>query len=144
MPIFKAFCCMNRRTFIQNAGVLTAAASLAGPAAFAASRTDNKLPKWKGFNLLDFFSPDPGQHRATTEDHLKWMQEWGFNFVRIPIAYPHYLSFDRSRPITPKEVYNIDETAVEKIDALVHLALKHNLHVSLNLHRAPGYCINAG
>jgi aryl-phospho-beta-D-glucosidase BglC (GH1 family) len=34
--------------------------------------------------------------------------------------------------------------AMERIDKLVQAAHKMNLHVSLNLHRAPGYCINAG
>ncbi|RYG25763.1 MAG: glycosyl hydrolase family 5, partial [Chitinophagaceae bacterium] len=33
---------------------------------------------------------------------------------------------------------------VEKIDKLVALAHKYNQHVSINLHRAPGYCVNAG
>jgi hypothetical protein len=30
----------------------------------------------------------------------------GFDFVRIPMAYPRYLSFDRTRDITKEEVYN--------------------------------------
>jgi aryl-phospho-beta-D-glucosidase BglC (GH1 family) len=72
------------------------------------------------------------------------MQDWGFDFVRIPIAYPYYLNFDRSKNITPEDVYKIDEKAVERIDALVTMAHQYNMHVSLNLHRAPGYCINAG
>ncbi len=38
----------------------------------------------------------------------------------------------------------IDERVVDRIEQLVHLAHKYDLHVSLNLHRAPGYCINAG
>ena len=138
---------MNRRVFVKNTALVTAAASLAGTAAFAASPIKNKLPFWKGFNLLDFFSPTPSNtqsHPGTTVDQLKWMQDWGFNFVRVPIAYPHYLSFDRSKPITPKEVYNIDEAAVDRIEELVNQAMNHDLHVSLNLHRAPGYCINAG
>ena len=33
---------------------------------------------------------------------------------------------------------------LDQIDQLVFLAHKHGLHVSLNLHRGPGYCINAG
>jgi endoglucanase len=33
---------------------------------------------------------------------------------------------------------------VEEVDQLVQLAHKYKLHVSLNLHRAPGYCVNAG
>ena len=72
------------------------------------------------------------------------MSDWGFDFVRIPMAYPSYLEFDRSRDITPEEVYQISEEALERVDKLVYLAHKYNLHVSLNLHRAPGYCINAG
>ncbi|MFD1142863.1 glycoside hydrolase family 5 protein [Larkinella insperata] len=139
---------MQRRTFIQHTGLLAAAVSASGPAVLAstpAPAAKNKLPKWKGFNLLDFFSPNPAQSRpATREEYFKWMRDWGFDFVRIPIAYPAYLKFDRSRNITPEEVYQIDEQAVERIDNLVAMAHKHGLHVSLNLHRAPGYCINAG
>jgi endoglucanase len=44
------------------------------------------------------------------------MRDWGFDFVRIPMAYPYYVEFDRSRNIRPDEVYNINEEAVEKID----------------------------
>ncbi len=54
------------------------------------------------------------------------------------------MKFDRSRNITPEEVYQIDEQAVEKVDQLVAMAHKYKMHVSLNLHRAPGFCINAG
>ncbi len=105
----------------------------------------NKLPYWKGFNLLDFFNPDPaGNDSISTEDHFKWMNDWGFNFVRFPLAYPSYLQFDHTKDITPEQVYNIDEQQVDKIEAIVSLAHKHHIHVSLNLHRAPGYCINAG
>ena len=129
--------------------MLTAALSTTGPGVFStaqpATTAKNKLPKWKGFNLLDFFSPDPSRkRRGTQEDHFKWMQDWGFDFVRLPMAYPHYLTFDRSRNITPDEVYQIDQQAIDQIDQLVMLAHKYKLHVSLNLHRAPGYCVNAG
>jgi len=136
---------MNRRTFIHNSAFLTAAVGLTGTSAFAASTKKNKLPKWKGFNLTDFFMPNPASaKKQTTEEHLKWMADWGFNFVRLPIAYPYYLDIDRNKNITPEDVYKINNAAVEKIENLVHLANKHNIHVSLNLHRAPGYCINAG
>jgi aryl-phospho-beta-D-glucosidase BglC (GH1 family) len=105
----------------------------------------NKLPKWKGFNLLDFFVPDPGVHRdITTEEHFKWMRDWGFDFVRIPMAYPHYLAFDMHRDITAGEVNLVSSEMIEKIQALVAMAHKYGMHVCLNLHRAPGYCINAG
>lgn len=136
---------MKRRAFVKGSCVL-AAAGLAGTEIFAATvKAKNKLPKWKGFNLRDFNAPLPSPDRFyTTEKHLKWMRDWGFDFIRLPISYPYYLSFDRSKNITPDEVYHVDNAAMDKIENLVHLAHKTGLHVSLNLHRAPGYCINAG
>ncbi|MBV4357152.1 glycoside hydrolase family 5 protein [Pinibacter aurantiacus] len=135
---------MKRRIFIKNTSMLAAAVSLTGTSAFPKAPLKNKLPKWKGFNLLDFFSPRPFEKIVATEEHFKWMQDWGFDFVRLPIAYPGYLKFDRSKNITPDEVYNINEVAVELVDKVVYMAQKYNMHVSINLHRAPGYCINAG
>ncbi|HTO05073.1 MAG TPA: cellulase family glycosylhydrolase [Opitutus sp.] len=138
---------LNRREFIKTSTVAGIGLGLVSPSLFAASpvKTQNVLPRWRGFNLLDFFSPDPNHsRRGTTEDHLRWMADWGFDFVRIPMAYPYYLDIDRSKPITPDDVRRIDPRRVEEIDRLVALAHKHGLHVSLNLHRAPGYCVNAG
>ena len=138
---------MNRRSFVKNTGVLLAGAALSSSSVTcaAAHPPKNKLPKWRGFNALDFFLPDTSfSINTTTEDHFKWMQDWGFNFVRIPVAYPTYLKIDRSRSITAEETYNIDEQRIAAIDKVIQSAFKHNIHVSLNLHRAPGYCINAG
>ncbi len=139
----------DRRDFIKKAALLTGAVGVAGNSAFAYSNRNgqiqNSLPKWKGFNLLDFFSPNPNRERGgTTEEDFKWMSDWGFDFVRIPMAYPSYLEFDRSRDIQPDEVYSIHEEALERVDQLIYMAHKYNLHASINLHRAPGYCINAG
>jgi endoglucanase len=139
----------SRRKFLKQSAVL-AAASVVTPTAplFSSDNNNNprnKLPRWKGFNALDYFSPDPANSRKPiTGEYLKWMQDWGFDFIRVPIAYPWYLKFDRARNITKEEIYNIDEQQTSKILSFVHLAHKHGLHVSLNLHRAPGYCINAG
>jgi endoglucanase len=137
---------MDRRLFIKNTGVLAAGINLTGTSLIASeSKPKNKLPEWKGFNLTDFNTPDPSANRRyTTEEQVKWMSDWGFNFVRLPISYPYYLKFDRSKNISPEEVYQVDEAAMDRIDQLVQLAHKYQLHVSLNLHRAPGYCINAG
>jgi endoglucanase len=60
------------------------------------------------------------------------------------MAYPYYLDIDRTRNVTPEDVLRFDPRRVDEIDGLVSLAHKHGLHVSLNLHRAPGYCVNAG
>lgn len=138
----------DRRDFIKKAAVLTGAMGMAGTSAFALSgnkKQGNPLPGWKGFNLLDFFSPHPdGSGNASTEADFRWMSDWGFDFVRLPMAYPSYLDFDRSRDIRPEDVYSLSEKALERVDSLVFMAQKYGMHVSLNLHRAPGYCINAG
>ena len=140
---------INRRVFLKNTTMAATGLTLAGRNVFSAINAEkrNKLLRWKGFNLLDFFSPAPPRNpgsNKTTEDDLKWMTDWGFDFVRIPMAYPRYLSFDRTRDITKDEVYKFDPRVLEEIDQLIFMAHKYNLHVSLNLHRGPGYCINAG
>lgn len=135
---------MNRRDFITTTTFAAGALGMYGSNALATPKK-NPLPQWKGFNLLDFFSPDPARsRRQTTEDNLRWMADWGFDFVRIPMAYPYYLDIDRSKKISADDVYKISNERLDRIDTLVSLAHKHKMHVSLNLHRAPGYCINAG
>jgi len=141
---------IQRRTFIRNTALTTAAIAITGNALLASRNSQpakNPLPRWKGFNLLDYFSPFPPRNSArgrTTEDDFRWMTDWGFDFVRLPMAYPCYLAYDRSKPFTKDDVYKIDPGIVDEIEQLVLLAHKYGLHVSLNLHRAPGYCINAG
>lgn len=135
---------ISRRDFVKTSGLALASLPLISPFHTEVVKV-NPIPRWKGFNLLDFFSPDPARSRpGTREDYLKWMQDWGFDFVRIPIAYPYYLDFDRNKNITPEQIYNFNNGALDKIEGLVNLAHKYGMHVSLNLHRAPGYCINAG
>lgn len=140
---------MKRRNFLRNTVLAGASlANLEGVARMSeifSFKNENELPPWRGFNLRDFNTPYPGSSRfATTEEHFKWMQDWGFDFIRLPVAYPYYLKFDRTKNITPEGVYQIDESVVNRMEQLVFLAHKYQLHVSLNLHRAPGYCINAG
>lgn len=138
---------IDRRTFIK-ASALSAAALTIAPMVTLGNITapiQNKLPRWKGFNLLDFFSPAEGSDFTnTTDDDFKWMADWGFDFVRIPMAYPRYLKIDRTKDITPEDVYKFDDAVIESVEKLVYMANSHGLHVSLNLHRGPGYCINAG
>jgi len=141
---------IDRRAFVKNSALAAAAVTLTGNAVLFGRESavqTNPLPRWKGFNLLDYFSPSAngyGTDNKTTSDDFRWMADWGFNFVRIPMAYPRYLDFDRSRQITKDDFYKIDLRVVEEIENLVSMANRHGLHVSLNLHRAPGYCINAG
>jgi aryl-phospho-beta-D-glucosidase BglC (GH1 family) len=137
---------MKRRKFLKQSGIIAVAASVKSTVSLASAKANtNPLPKWKGFNLLDFYSPDPAKaHPITNEEHFKWMRDWGFDFVRIPVPYPFYLNIDRTKNIVAEDAYKIDQQGVDKIAAIIELAHKHDLHTSLNLHRAPGYCINAG
>jgi aryl-phospho-beta-D-glucosidase BglC (GH1 family) len=138
---------LSRREFVKRTGVIGSGLLLGANSSFARKPNApvNRLPKWKGFNLLDFYSPDPSRNRrGTPEEYFKWMEDWGFDFIRIPLKYPGYLKFDRSKDITPEEVRQIDPERTDKIEELVYLAHKYHMHVSINLHRAPGYCVNAG
>lgn len=111
----------------------------------AFTRAANTLPAWRGFNLRDFNTPNPARNPFQTKrEHLMWMRDWGFDFIRLPMAYPYYLDIDRTRPINADDVYRLDTQAMDRIEQFVLMAQGLGLHVSLNLHRAPGYCINAG
>lgn len=105
---------------------------------------DKSMSRWKGFNLLNLFiskieadmNGKYERHKGDfSEDHIKWIADWGFNCIRIPMCYRNWLGDE-------KDFYKMDEAVLEKIDRVVELGNKNGLHVSLNIHRAPGYCIN--
>ena len=138
----------DRRTFLKTAAAGVALVGLPSLTSCYKTITKNKLPRWRGFNILDFFSPHPVRSSLfdATEQDFKWMADWGFDFVRFPMAYPGYLKYDpkNETPITPEQTIEFNEEAIEIIEKTVFAALKQGLHVNLNLHRAPGFCINAG
>lgn len=83
---------INRRVFIKATGVAAVGTALAGNLAFGSSSVSsvkNALPRWRGFNLLDYFGAFPGggnDRSKSTADDFKWMVDWGFDFVRLPMA----------------------------------------------------------
>lgn len=108
-------------------------------------RTALASPHWRGFNLPEMFvlPHDPRWPEMTRSglgrfqpDHFRWIADWGFNFVRLPLSCRYW-----SSPAAP---FAIDEAAFAPIDAAVEHARRCGLHLSLNLHHAPGYCINQG
>src|SRR5215469_648651 len=98
----------------------------------------NSFPRWRGFNLTELvrFAGGhlPDEQARITEDDLRWIADWGFDFIRIPVDYRNLL--------TPGSERTFHEATGERIDQLLALADRHHLHLSLNLHRVPGYCIN--
>jgi endoglucanase len=96
------------------------------------NNNDQSLPLWKGFNLLNKFKPDT--QAAFDEKDFELIADWGFNFVRIPLSYWCWSS--------EEDWYSVDEKVLKEIDGAVDLAHQYNLHINLNFHRVPGYCIN--
>ncbi len=91
----------------------------------------NKLPRYKGFNLLGLFVP--GRILGFFEDDFKWMGEWGFNFARIPMNYRNWFVEGSS---------DIKEEILQMIDRVIEWGEKYEIHICLNIHGAPGYCVN--
>ena len=46
---------------------------------------EKPLPRWRGFNLLEMFSPS--SNGDFKEDDFRWITDWGFDFVRLPLCY---------------------------------------------------------
>jgi endoglucanase len=125
---------MKRREFLRTAAVATAAAASGHVTAAGESEAQPplhaKLPRWRGFNLLEKFN---GRNEPFRESDFAWIAEWGFDFVRLPMDYLMWTD--------PADPYKPDEESLKQIDEAVALGRKHGVHVSLNLHRAPGYTV---
>ncbi len=94
--------------------------------------TPRKLPRWRGFNLLNKFNIEWSNTRFEEQD-FEWIAELGFNFVRLPMDYRIWTDADSP--------YRLREEELREIDRAVRFGEKHKLHVQLNFHRAPGYTV---
>ncbi len=91
-----------------------------------------KLPRWRGFNLLDKFLLGRGRKPFHEED-FRLISKLGFNFVRLPMDYRFW--------IKDNDWEQFDETALAEIDQAVAWGEKYGIHVCVNFHRAPGYTV---
>jgi endoglucanase len=100
------------------------------------------VPRWRGFNLLEKFSaaapsqsaPDSNRNRPFREEDFRWIADWGFDFARLPLSYHCWSGLERW--------HEMDELVLAQLDDAVALGQRTGVHVCLNLHRAPGYCVN--
>ena len=106
-----------------------AALAASGVAAAEASRPETR---WRGFNLLGMFQSH-GQAAQFEEEDFKLISGLGFNFVRIPMDYRFWLK-DKNWEL-------LDVAKLTPVDQVVAFGKKHNLHVQLCFHRAPGYTV---
>ncbi len=131
---------MNRREFLQKAGVLAAGAAGLCAQPLGAAEAEMKpataahLPRWRGFNLLEKFTQHEGGNPPFQESDFAVLSEWGFDFVRLPMSYRCWAE--------PGDWLTLREGELKDVDQAVALGRKHRVHVNLNLHRAPGYCVN--
>ena len=96
--------------------------------------------RWRGFNLLGMFrasteglAPDPRVAGYFPEWEFAALEEWGFNFARLPLDY---------RALTTGDDWtNLDEAKLALVDDALELGRRHGVHVQVALHRIPGYCI---
>ncbi|HSL31000.1 MAG TPA: cellulase family glycosylhydrolase [Anaerolineales bacterium] len=73
--------------------------------------------------------PDPADEKV-----LDFLAEYGFNFIRVPLDYRFWThDFDYFHP---------DESVFSVIDGYLEACQSRGIHLSLSLHRAPGYCTN--
>src|SRR5918996_567558 len=93
------------------------------------------LMKYYGFNFQWMCSWNAGQRPQPADNKaLDFLAKFGFNFVRIPVDYRFWTyDFDYFHP---------DESMFSYIDQYLEACRSRGIHMSLNLHRAPGYCTN--
>ena len=89
-----------------------------------------------GFNFLWMYSPGEGRRPEPADERaLDFLAKRGFNFVRVPTNYWFWTpDFDYDHP---------DESVFAMIDGYLDAVNARGMHLSLNVHRAPGYCINS-
>jgi len=91
----------------------------------------SKLPRWRGFNLLEKFQV--GATKPFLEDDFKAISGFGFNFVRLPMDYRIW--------IKNNDWNEIDESAFPEIDQAIAWGKQYGIHVCINFHRAPGFTV---
>jgi len=128
---------MNRRNFLSQGTVAALGLALLSPReTLGRPRTGQfaERERWYGFNLLEFFSGHDPQ--PFHEADFAMMAEWGFNFARIPLSYWNW-----SKPDVTQWM-KIDESVFRLVDQLMVYGKRYGIHICLNLHRIPGYCVN--
>ena len=91
------------------------------------------MPRY-GFNFLWMFSKGDRPPAEPDLGELDLVAEMGLDFVRVPTDYRFWTKgFDYLHP---------DEAVLALVDRYLEACRTRRLHLCLNIHRAPGYCIN--
>lgn len=132
---------MDRRTFLSSvagAGIATIPASHLFSESFSSADLPTSspmpFPRYRGFNLQWERPPGDTIKPAFEESDFAMMQEWGFNFARLPLSYWIWGK--------PTDWTYINDEPLRQIDRAIELGTQYKIHINLNFHRLPGYCIN--
>jgi hypothetical protein len=125
---------MNKKLcFLVTVAMSVAGVALAVDVPVLPPASAEKLPRWRGFNLLEKFAKG-WSNKAFVEEDFKLISSLGFNFVRLPLDYRTWIKND--------DWMQFDEKTLKEIDQAVAWGKQYGIHVCINLHRAPGYCVN--
>ena len=93
------------------------------------------MPRY-GFNFQWMFSKDKPDAVPSPPDlkALDFLAEHGFDFVRVTTDYRFWTK--------DADYFHPDENVIKIIDSYLSACADRNIQMSLNIHRAPGYCIN--
>lgn len=92
----------------------------------------SNLSRWRGFNLLEKFTLN--RNTPFLERDFQWISDWGFDFVRLPMDYRCWSE--------PDDWTKFREDMLKELDEAIDFGSSYGIHVNLNFHRAPGYCVN--
>ncbi len=135
---------MKRRDFLKTSAAVSAGAITLGACStpFGSPEKSAALPRRRGFNLLNMFLPKGNTFKGSGnydlgpfhEEDFEIIAQWGFDFVRLPLCYWCWSSED--------DWFRMDEEPLKQIDQAVEWGRQYGIHVNINFHRAPGYCVN--
>ena len=136
---------MHRRVFLSSLAAGIAAVPVSGflraqsgiPAKLPADlpvTLSKHIPRYRGFNIQWERRAGDNTKPAFQESDFAMMQEWGFNFARLPLSYWIWGK--------PADWPYINDEPLGEIDRAIDLGKEYAVHVNLNFHRIPGYCIN--
>jgi endoglucanase len=91
------------------------------------------MPRY-GFNFQWMYYNHTQPPREPDERALDFIAKRGFDFVRIPCNYWFWT--------TDFNYFQPNEDVLAYLDRYLAACQQRGLHMNLNLHRAPGYCIN--
>lgn len=88
-----------------------------------------------GFNMQWMFSSSRAEKpEEPNYKELDFIAKHGFNYIRLPLDYRFWT--------TDFNYYSLNEKVLEMVDKYVKACNERELHACVNLHRAPGYCVN--